>query len=660
MFASNCSSFYSAFSDMRHDADWYSNNLIPVDNSIRKVFVEDSNRLFNPLDVQNIFGQTPVTDLLGSQCNVTSSVSAVHQNECWQNDTSVQSLEYSPSSYISSMGHNSEVYYQRGTQEDLDRNRGRTEQFSEPSSCMNSQVTSPVNMSCLVPMVTSVSIASSVPASAATTTCMATNNSSKQNVQSSGGSVEIKVEVDPNWYVSNETSANGEVSNLHGKQKAGVFKDKNTVCGSSGGQKEISVGDSTLCSETLSARENAEKPQSDKETENSCLEDQEIVENEDEEEEEEEEDDIVERSSEDEASCSDSSVENTKDHRRTNADDPSLGEVKEDDIESRLSQVYSFECEKCVEKSFPNYELFSDHCRSKHEADAQVKCCGLVLLSKDDLIKHLAQHSPSYRSYSCKECLKVLPNKSAWLVHTKQHGLAGQFQCPLCSKRFSSKYGLSNHQNLHLPEDERPYKCRHCKKGFGAKHAMTKHERTHLPDEERLSYVCDICGKRFGYASTLDGHQRHVHQNERPFVCHVCAKTFPIKGALTYHLTTHEVQDRVQCAECGIWLKNEKILRIHKKCHQGELYSCPHCDKVSSTRNNLRMHMKRHNDARPHACPLCARAFKTPRDLKTHMVQHTGQKPYSCPYCPKTFASPSNFYAHRKMKHKMASSSLQY
>jgi len=58
---------------------------------------------------------------------------------------------------------------------------------------------------------------------------------------------------------------------------------------------------------------------------------------------------------------------------------------------------------------------------------------------------------------------------------------------------------------------------------------------------------------RFGYASTLDGHQRHVHQNERPFVCHVCAKSFPIKGALTYHLTTHEVQDRVQCTQCGIW-----------------------------------------------------------------------------------------------------------
>jgi len=72
-------------------------------------------------------------------------------------------------------------------------------------------------------------------------------------------------------------------------------------------------------------------------------------------------------------------------------------------------------------------------------------------------------------------------------------------------------------------------------------------------------------------------------------------------------------------------LKNEKILRIHRKCHQGELFACPHCDKVSATRNNLRMHMKRHSDARPHNCSLCTRAFKTPRDLKVSFCTFTGE-----------------------------------
>ena len=107
-----------------------------------------------------------------------------------------------------------------------------------------------------------------------------------------------------------------------------------------------------------------------------------------------------------------------------------------------------------------------------------------------------------YFDSRCHECQKIFTGKTAWKNHLKEHlpkSEVGPFQCPHCGKKFSSKYGLANHMNLHLPEDKRPYKCQHCNKGFGAKHAMTKHERTHLPDEERLSYVCDICGKRYNF-----------------------------------------------------------------------------------------------------------------------------------------------------------------
>ena len=102
--------------------------------------------------------------------------------------------------------------------------------------------------------------------------------------------------------------------------------------------------------------------------------------------------------------------------------------------------------------------------------------------------------------YRCAECQQVFTDTSMWKDHLQQHLQTADlapFHCPHCNKQFSSKYGLANHVNLHLPETERPHKCHYCNKGFGAKHAMTKHERTHLPDEERLSYVCDICGKRY-------------------------------------------------------------------------------------------------------------------------------------------------------------------
>ncbi|PSN50914.1 hypothetical protein C0J52_05366 [Blattella germanica] len=457
----------------------------------------------------------------------------------------------------------------------------------------------------------------------------------KQNPQNSNGSVEIKVEVDPNLYVNCEASSDSwtdsRLKNIHnenGSSNSVKIPDSDTRSKINRDGEVTECKDTGICNSYnrartveieklgFSASNNKVNPsvqcsyEADQEnkSDTSHETDSEMLDDSD-------DSDMLELTQDSSENC-----------------DIAEGD-SEEQIDIKLSKFYNFRCLKCEElQTFSNFQLLIDHSKHQHQTEASVSCCGQTIWERDKL-NHLKEHLPKPE--------------------------IGPFHCPHCDRKFSSKYGLANHMNLHLPEDERPYKCQHCNKGFGAKHAMTKHERTHLPDEERLSYVCDICGKRFGYASTLDGHQRHVHQNERPFVCHVCAKTFPIKGALTYHLTTHEVQDRVQCSQCGIWLKNEKILRIHKKCHEGELFACPHCDKVSSTRNNLRMHMKRHSDARPHSCPLCSRAFKTPRDLKTHMVQHTGQKPYSCPYCPKTFASPSNFYAHRKMKHKMSNISLE-
>jgi KRAB domain-containing zinc finger protein len=124
----------------------------------------------------------------------------------------------------------------------------------------------------------------------------------------------------------------------------------------------------------------------------------------------------------------------------------------------------------------------------------------LVTHYKLDVQLSLYLHTCHVYCSRCHECQEIFTNQSAWKDHLKQHSPktdVDPFLCPHCNKQFSSKYGLANHMNLHLPEGERPYKCQYCNKGFGAKHAMTKHERTHLPDEERLSYICDVCGKRY-------------------------------------------------------------------------------------------------------------------------------------------------------------------
>ncbi|KAJ9589614.1 hypothetical protein L9F63_017199 [Diploptera punctata] len=625
MFSSSYTTVYSNYNDARHD--WREYNLLSLEKNVKRDDFCTNTRNLDLLteseDSSNIFEETQ-EKYITENLNRTLSPSNF---DYWKNNNTLFSI-YTNSQTLNKACQISESHF-----------------LQQQRLCL--------------PLQNSLSRIQSTNNNNNNNSCKSLSTLSKntkvQNCrlncsQNISGSVEIKVEVDPNLYVKCEMSADKYWSNSH--QKNAKYHT-NLNCSSGRCQRNIPA-ESKETRKYVNGSENGNNANEqdifniyESRNLNNCLENNLYNEK-----------SKISRETESEITDHSDGSELLVESSTKVCSDTNLV-YESEELDNQLAQFYEFKCVKCIKKEkFTKFEFLIQHSKDVHHLDACISCCGKSLWDKEALVKHMLSHKDTYR---CADCKKNFIDKTLWKIHLKEHLSkpdVGPFSCPQCDKKFSSKYGLANHMNLHLPEDERPYKCRHCNKGFGAKHAMTKHERTHLPDEQRLSYVCDICGKRFGYASTLDGHQRHVHQNERPFICHICAKTFPIKGALTYHLTTHEVQDRVQCSQCGIWLKNEKILRIHKRSHQGELYACPHCDKVSSTRNNLRMHMKRHSDARPHSCSLCSRAFKTPRDLKTHMVQHTGQKPYSCAYCSKTFASPSNFYAHRKMKHKISALSV--
>ena len=104
---------------------------------------------------------------------------------------------------------------------------------------------------------------------------------------------------------------------------------------------------------------------------------------------------------------------------------------------------------------------------------------------------------------------------------------------------------------------------------------------------------------------------------------------------------------------------------------------CPQCDKTFTTRNYMRVHIKRvHDLVRDHMCDVCCKTFVTNQDLNNHQIVHTGEKnfpchicgksyqtkdyliihtrihtgekPYFCEQCGKSFADPSSFKAHTK------------
>jgi uncharacterized Zn-finger protein len=69
-----------------------------------------------------------------------------------------------------------------------------------------------------------------------------------------------------------------------------------------------------------------------------------------------------------------------------------------------------------------------------------------------------------------------------------------------------------------------------------------------------------------------------------------------------------------------------------------QLFECQYCSKTVRSKENLKLHVRKHTGERPFACLFCGRAFGGKSDLTRHVRIHTGERPYHCEMCGKCFA----------------------
>ena len=88
-------------------------------------------------------------------------------------------------------------------------------------------------------------------------------------------------------------------------------------------------------------------------------------------------------------------------------------------------------------------------------------------------------------------------------------------------------------------------------------------------------------------------HTKSVHEQERPFQCKYCQKTFARKCQMSEHvLSAHE---------------GARVLK------------CGFCDKKFTTERRRRAHEFIHKNIRKFECSLCDAKFKRCHHLDTHM-----------------------------------------
>lgn len=87
-------------------------------------------------------------------------------------------------------------------------------------------------------------------------------------------------------------------------------------------------------------------------------------------------------------------------------------------------------------------------------------------------------------------------------------------------------------QSVSQNNEERPFRCNVCLKSFKQVAHLTTHKRIHSDEKP---HKCNICGQSFRSSSHLKQHVK-IHTGEKPYPCEVCGKSFRQSAHLKNHI----------------------------------------------------------------------------------------------------------------------------
>lgn len=199
----------------------------------------------------------------------------------------------------------------------------------------------------------------------------------------------------------------------------------------------------------------------------------------------------------------------------------------------------------------------------------------------------------------CKICLKPYRSKYSLKKHYEEHQkyceLKGTVECPLCKKPFD-KLKLTGHfQEVHSSPQKAQTCCVICLAVIPITDQNGHNLRLHINNTHDLrKNICEICGKVFVLAISLDCHRKTVHSDVKEFFCERCGKGFGHQLALSKHVEVSCAVEEWKCPICAKMFNNRQRLRIHLMVHcEVKPYTCKHCAYRSYKADNLSLHVKK-------------------------------------------------------------------
>ncbi|XP_074495223.1 zinc finger protein 462-like isoform X1 [Sebastes fasciatus] len=173
--------------------------------------------------------------------------------------------------------------------------------------------------------------------------------------------------------------------------------------------------------------------------------------------------------------------------------------------------------------------------------------------------------------------------------------------------------------------------------------SKTNVQETQLPESNLLH--CDFCNFNTGHLSSMRRHYLNRH-GKKILRCKVCDFVTGLRKTLEMHMETcHSTcqsepthQKDLRCPFCLYQTKNKNNMIDHIVLHreervvpievrrsklsrylQGVVFRCHKCTFTSGSADNLRLHMKRHDDVKPYKCRLCYFDCTRLSDLEAHL-----------------------------------------
>lgn len=268
------------------------------------------------------------------------------------------------------------------------------------------------------------------------------------------------------------------------------------------------------------------------------------------------------------------------------------------------------------------------------------------LLERHALLQHAGQPNDD-KPFTCEQCGQRYRYRSAYVKHREQNHRARLpadklFTCDVCGMQFRYLKSFKKHRLNHALE----------RLQRGSEHMVSLSTAAERSDQVSSTGEPTTLETGSDAASPIGETDEAARDG---LVEEAASETASVQGPETAERTgdannatvvaegddandahdqqamedeRHEATERVMA----------EIVRNHDSDRRERRFACPFCGKCVRSKENLKLHVRKHTGERPFVCLFCGRAFGGKSDLTRHLRIHTGERPYHCEMCGKCFA----------------------